>query len=88
MEEIVNYIATQLKAPEAATDFIDTVDVMARGLADMPYRHPIYHARFKLVNEIRFLPVKNYNVFYTVNEEHQTVEIRRVLYQRRDTTRA
>lgn len=85
LEEIVEYIASELRAPEAAADFIDAVDAMARGLSDMPYRHPLYHARFRLTDEVRFTPVKNYNVFYVVNEQLKTVEIRRVIYQRRDT---
>jgi len=85
LEEIADYIAVELKAPEAALGFIEDVDSMVHGLTHMPYRHPIYHAKYRLTDEIRFVPVKNYNVFYAVNEEHKTVEIRRVLSQRRDT---
>ena len=86
LEEIVDYIAGELKAPEAALDFVNAVDAMAQGLSDMPYRHPIYYARFRLTDEIRYMPVKNYNVFYVVNEELKTVEIRQIIYQRRDTS--
>lgn len=87
LEEIVEYLAVELKAPDAALDFIDAIDAMVHGLVDMPYRHPLYHANFRLTHEIRFVPVGNYNVFYAVMEESKTVEIRRVIYQRRDTRR-
>jgi len=85
LDEIVDYISIELKAPEAALDFIDAVDDMAHKLSDMPYRHPIYHSRFRSDSEVRFVPVRNYNVFYKVDEEHKTVEIHRIIYQRRDT---
>ena len=47
----------------------------------MPYRHPIYHTSFALLEEVRWISVKNYNVFYKIFEEEKTVEIRRVLHQ-------
>ena len=85
LEEIIEYISIELKAPEAALNFINAVNDMVQRLTDMPYRHPIYHSRFRLNNEIRFVPVKNYNVFYKVDEEHKTVKIHSIIYQRRDT---
>lgn len=85
LEDIVDYIAIELNAPDAAFDFIDAVDAAAMSLAEMPYRHPIWHTRFAVLEEVRWLPVKNYNVFYKVFEEEKIVEIRRVLHQLQDT---
>jgi len=85
LDEIIDYISIELKAPEAALNFIDAVDDMAKRLTEMPYRHPIYHSQFRPNSEIRFVPVKNYNIFYKVDEEHKTVEVHRIIYQRRDT---
>ena len=87
LEEIVAYIAEELYAPDAALDFIEAVDSMAQSLSQMPYRYPVYHAAVRLLDEVRFVPVKDYNVFYAVDEAQKTVEIRRVLYQRRDMRR-
>ncbi len=81
LEDIVDYLAFEMNAPDAALDFIDEVDTTAKGLAEMPYRHPIYHTSFAVLEEVRLLPVKNYNVFYKVFEEEKTVEICRVLHQ-------
>lgn len=85
LEDIVDYLAFELNAPDAALDFIDGVDATAKSLAEMPYRHPIYHTRFAVLEEVRWVPLKNYNVFYKVFEEEKTVEIRRVLNQLQNT---
>ena len=85
LEDIVDYIAFELNAPDVAYDFIDEVDVVAKSLAEMPYRHPIYHTGFAVLEEVRWVPVKNYNIFYKVFEEEKVVEIRRVLHQLQDT---
>ena len=85
LEGIVDYLTSELNAPDAAFDFINEVDEAMKSLAKMPYRHPVYHTSFAVLEEIRWLPVKNYNVFYKVFEEDKTVEIRRVLHQLQDT---
>jgi plasmid stabilization system protein ParE len=83
LEEAALYIAVELSAPDAALALVDAVDEAVQKLAYMPYRHPIYHAMYGLGSEVRLLPVKNYNIFYVVDEEQQTVEIWRILYGRR-----
>ena len=85
LEDIVDYIAAELAAPDTAFDFIDEVDKAIKSLAEMPYRHPIYHTSFAVLEEVRWISVKNYNVFYKVFEEDKTVEIRRVLHQLQDS---
>ena len=70
---------------KTAFDFIDEVDKAVKSLAGIPYRHPIYHTRFAVLEEVRWISVKNYNVFYKVFEEDKTVEIRRVLHQLQDS---
>lgn len=87
LEDIVDYIAFELNAPDAALDFISEVDAAAKSLAEMPYRHPVYHTAFALLEEVRWLPVKNYLIFYKVFEEEKLVEIRRVLHQLQDAER-
>ena len=83
----MDYLASELNAPDAALDFIDEMEAAAKSLAEMSYRHPIYHTSFAVLEEVRWLPVKNYIVFYKVFEEEKTVEIRRVLHQLQDTNK-
>ena len=61
------------------------MDESAKSLSEMPYRLPIYHTSFAVLEEVRWLPVKDYDVFCRVLEEEKTVEIRRVLHQLQDT---
>lgn len=81
LEEAVMYIAVDLCAPEAAMTLADEVDQAVRKLQEMPYRFPIYHTLYAMKHEIRFFPVKDYNVHYVVREDIKTVEIWRVLHR-------
>lgn len=81
LEEAVMYIAEELCAPDAADDLLDAVDEAACALSEMPYRHALYPLLFAMKREIRFVPVRNYNLFYVVNEEQKTVEIWRFIHQ-------
>lgn len=81
LEDTVMYIATDLCAPDAAIALADEVDEAVQKLQDMPYRHPIYHTLYAMKHEIRFFPVKNYNIFYIIREDTKTVEIWRVLHR-------
>ena len=87
LEDAVMYIATDLCAPEAAMALADALDESVQSLKEMPYRFPIYHTLYAMKHEIRFFPVKNYNVFYVIRVETKTVEIWRVLHQLQHQTR-
>lgn len=87
LEEAVMYIAVDLGAPDAAMALADEVDSAVQKLREMPYRFPIYHTLYAMKHEIRFFPVKNYNVHYVVREETKTVEIWRVLHRLRNQKR-
>lgn len=86
LEEAVLYIARELCAPDAAFSLLDEIDQAVQALMKMPYRHTLYPSLYALKNEVRYFPLKNDNVFYIVNEAEQAVEIRRILYQRRNVT--
>lgn len=83
LEEAVAYIAENLCAPDAADDLLDAVDEAACALSEMPYRHALYPLLFAMKREIRFVLVRNYNLFYVVNEDRKTVEIWRLIHQLR-----
>ena len=83
LEEAVAYIAEELCAPDAADDLLNAVDEAVRALSEMPYRHALYPLLFAMKREIRFVPVRNYNLFYVVNEDQKTVEIWRLIHQLR-----
>ena len=81
LEDAVMYIAIDLYSPDAAMNLADEVDEAVQKLKEMPYRFPIYHTLYVMKREIRFFPVKNYNVYYVIDEDSKTVEIWRVLHR-------
>ena len=84
ISDIVFYISTQLLAPETADDMLDTFYNAMSSLVTMPKRHPLVDDVILANLGYRILPVKNYLVFYSVNDDCQEVNIERILYGKRD----
>lgn len=87
LRDIYGYIALTLLAPDTARTLIDKIMVEVRSLEEMPERYPLYREEPWHSQGVRFLPVKNHLVFYTVNEEAETVSIARIMYGGRDISR-
>ena len=82
LNEIVDYISIHLQNPIAAENFVDAVETAI-------YERPSCAEAFEpysSVKERRYpyyrIPVKNYTIFYVVIGN--TMEIRRIIYSRRD----
>ena len=85
LTEIADYIGVKLNNPEAADRLSENIVSAIDKLPEMPYRYPVYYpvASFSvkpLKMEYRKMVVRNYLVFYWVNEEKQQVTIARVIY--------
>jgi toxin ParE1/3/4 len=79
-----DYIEFGLYNPTAANALLDEVDERICALSTQPKRYAIVDDPILREWHIRFLPVKNYLVFYTVSDEEQTVMIVRFLYRKRN----
>jgi len=78
------YIAEQLHSPKAAIDLLDYIEQHILSLEQMPKKFALVSDE-RLANlGIRKLPVKNYLIFYFIDEQTKTVTITRILYGRRD----
>ncbi|MBS3976842.1 MAG: type II toxin-antitoxin system RelE/ParE family toxin [Syntrophomonadaceae bacterium] len=84
IEAAAFYIAETLSAPKAALNLLDALDESIVRLKEFPYSCRAYHPAKPLEREYRILNVKNYAVFYSVDEQLKTVEICRVIYAKRD----
>ena len=84
MLEIVKYIADELKNPVAAGNLADEFIKYAERICEFPYANKVYTPVKPLKFEYRRIIVKNYLMFYTVDESSKTVTIMRVIYARRD----
>lgn len=78
MRSIVEYIAVTLSSPNSALSQLTRFEEKINSLEELPFRFPVYK------NDIRFVPVDNYLVFYTADEAAKTVSIIRVMYGKRD----
>lgn len=66
LREIYEYIAYTLLVPETARSLTDKIMSEVRSLEEFPERNPLYKDEPWRSQGVRFLPVKNYLVFYTV----------------------
>ena len=85
--EAIRYIHVDLKNPMAAKQLAREFSQAAERLRIFPFANPVYHGSVPLEQELRKLMVKNYIMFYCVDEEHQVVTITRVLYAGMDYER-
>ena len=84
MGEIIFYISRELHDPAAAIRLTNNIVEAADRLIDYPYAHPRYVPPVPLRHEYRKLIVRNYIVFYWIDDQEKRILIERVLYMRRD----
>ncbi len=85
LNEIVDYISTRLRNPQAAAKLIDAVEAaIAERLPCTESFEPYRSARERKHPYYR-IQVKNYTVFYVVIDD--VMEVRRLIYSRRDMKR-
>ena len=87
MIEIMRYCCEELEnsafADMLATEFIEAAETTG----DMPYKNPMYVPIRPLKHEYRTILVRNYLMFYWVDENSQTVVFARVIHARRNYER-
>ena len=84
MTEICTYISLDLHAPESALALLDKIDCHILSLEHMPKRFALVSDEKLARLGIRLIPVKNYLIFYFVDDYKEAVTIVRVLYSKRD----
>ncbi|GAB6391875.1 MAG: type II toxin-antitoxin system RelE/ParE family toxin [Treponematales bacterium] len=82
LDAIVDYITRTLKAPRAASHFLDKLEKAILRLKEFPFAHRLYRPLMPIPVQYRVLTVSNYLVFYTVTAN--IVEIHRIIYKKRD----
>ena len=82
LDEIRDYISNELCNPAAASETVNAILDEAEALEDFPLMGHAVEELPLMADEYRFLPVRNYLVFYRVTAEGVFVD--RVLYKKRD----
>ena len=84
MIEIAMYISRELNNPTAADSL--AVELIEAGdrIPEFPYANPAYIPIRPLKHEYRKVLVRNYLMFYWIDEEKKVITVARVIYARRD----
>lgn len=84
LKGIYRYISDRLVEPKTAKNLVEKIIEEIRSLAEMPQRYRRYEEEPWYSQGLRVLNVKNYLVFYLVDEKMASVTIVRVIYGGRD----
>ncbi|GHS94011.1 translation repressor RelE [Synergistales bacterium] len=84
MRHVAEYIANELKNPNAANRLIDDAEEHILSLSESSFLYPLVRDDYLAGNGVRHFPVRNYLVFYVVSEASKSVVVLRFLYGRRD----
>ncbi len=84
LQDIFLYIAYNLRVIENAFAQLNRLEKAIKGLAEFPERFRKYQNYAYSSRNLRVMPVDNYLVFYTVDNESNIVNVIRVLYSARN----
>ena len=84
LQEIIRYIAGDLQEKRTALWMLDTLEKEILSLSTLPNRVALTEEEPWHSAGIRKLPVKNYLVYFWVNEDQKQVQITAVVFGRRD----
>lgn len=84
MGEIVHYIATELFAPEAALRQLDALENAISSLTQFPNRIALTEEEPWHSYGIHKMPIKNFLVYFWIDEDTCKVQVTAVVYGRRD----
>jgi plasmid stabilization system protein ParE len=80
----VKYIADVLKAPVSANHLLDEIEKYENTLENTPNMYSFVPDDYLTTKGLKYAMVKNFMLFYTINEEEKMVNVIRFLYGRRD----
>ena len=84
LADIGRYIFYELSAPVAAFSMIEAAQKAIEGLSEMPHRYALVLDERLAAMGYRKIIVKNYIVFFSVDEKEKAVNVERILFGRRD----
>jgi len=87
MREIAHYIAFELLAPEAAVNLLVVLQQEMEKLTHMPSRVHLTPEEPWHSEGIHRLPVKNFYVYFWIDEVKKKVQVTDVIYMKRDQQR-
>ena len=87
IRSIVLYVARELAAPQAALNLQEEFEKEIKSLAKMPKRIKTVDEQLWNDAGIRKTRVKNYYIYFLVDDEEMAVKVNAVIYTGRDQTK-
>lgn len=84
LANIIDYIVATLKNIDAAGDLLDTIEKALLDRAQCPLSFEPFESTKKRSMDYYRIYVKNFTIFYVVFEEKRIMEVRRILYSKRN----
>lgn len=84
MQEIFAYISSSLRAPDSAMKTLKNIEAAVMSLSELPNRMPLTGEEPWHSEGIRKMLVKNFIVYYWVDETAKLVHVTGVTYARRE----
>ena len=84
MRAITHYISHNLMAPKAAENLLSSLKATIAKLAVLPKSHALIEEEPWKSSGVRKIAVKNFLVYYWVDDENSKVQVIAVIYGRRD----
>lgn len=87
MQEIVHYITYELKASDAALHLLDAFEDSFESLVYFPQRVALIEEEPWHTEGIHRLSVKNFLVYFWIDEDNREVHVTAVIYEKRNQLR-
>ena len=84
IDSCYSYVKNSLEAPAAAENMIRELIEKLAYLKETPKTRPLVHDKYLASLGIRSIKVKNYVLYYGVDDSNKIVNIFRYLYNKRD----
>jgi toxin ParE1/3/4 len=84
LQAIVKYIASELKVSKAALRLLDEIESSISSLSQFPQRVALTEEEPWRSTGIHKMPVKNFLVYFWIDEENRKVQVTAIIYGRRD----
>ena len=86
LRSIFEYILSESRDPQTASNWLRLVEERILSLGAMPGRYRLYEKGALRGRLLRLMPVKRYNIFYSIDKENHIVNVVRVIYAGTDVS--
>jgi len=84
IDSCYNYIVDKLESPKSAENLMKELYEKLNHIKENPYFRPLVHDKLLASLGVRSIKVKNYLLFYNVEEDDKNINVITFMYSKRD----